>query len=114
MKSPLEDKLNLLAVTATTNRGMAPYGPAVEEVRVSSMIPARSHRPKIQQDMAAAIFTMNKALQGKIKELQHGDVSGNVAGLRELEASIAQGLKNALALILRHACLRRCPTLFDL
>ena len=88
MKSPLGDKLDALAAAATRNSGMTKYGPATEEVRVSVMKPAKSSRLTCNKDIAMAIFTMNKALQGKIRELQQGDVSANAAGLRELEVSI--------------------------
>ena len=92
MKSPLRDKLDALAAAATRNSGMVEYGPVAEEVRVSVMKPAKYSRLTRYKDMAGAIFTMNKASQGKIRELQRGDVSANASGLRELEVSVSCGL----------------------
>lgn len=88
MKSPLQMKLQTLAAGSGGGSSKARYGPVAEEIQVSvSKSTSRLKLMYTSKDMASAVFTMNKALQDKMKELQNGHTSGHVAGLRELAVS---------------------------
>jgi hypothetical protein len=104
MKPTLQGKLRTLEAAANNKESMARYGPATGEVKVG--VPQSTSQPQltlISKDMVEAIFTMTKALQGKVKELQAGPTSENAAGLVELEVRNYFGAINSRRLICPYA-----------